>query len=198
MRLVHFAGFQGCGKTSVIKRICNSDGIGFIANNESSAVFLKDVCDVIDFFPYKSPCARMRQYVYRLDLMIQNKPSVVITEPPGNCQEVSAPMLNQIFVGRKEIDLGPLMTVIDGRGIVPGISKRDSEGLRIFNMIDESDAVIISFSDKLSDEDKKGIVETISEINPDARIVFSDPDSDLSEVKELVFGDSKYNRPLYN
>ena len=198
MRLIHFAGFRGSGKTSVIGRICKGMGADLIANNESSADHLKDVCRNVDFFPFKSPCARMRQYAYRLDLMIQKEPSTVITEPPGNCQEVSAPMLNQIFMNNKEIDLGPLITVIDGRRIVPGISKRDSEGLRLFNMIDESDAVIISFSDYLSDEEEKRIRMTVSEINPDARIVFSDPERDLTEVKELVFGGAKYNRPLFN
>ena len=107
-------------------------------------------------------------------------------------------MLNQIYVSDKKTDIGPLITVIDGRKMIPGISKRDSEGLRIFNMVDESDVVVVSFSDMLSDDDLKKIVGLVSEINPDAKLIFSDPESDLSELADMVFGDTKYRRPLFN
>ena len=198
MRLVHFAGFQGSGKTSVIGRICRGMNADFIANNEPSAEAMKGICRNVDFFPFKSPCARMRQYTFRLDLMLQKRPSTVITESPGNCQEVSAPMLNQIFVNDKKTEIGPLITVVDGRKMISGISKRDSEGLRIFNMIDESDVVVVSFSDMLSDDDKKTVIGIVSEINTDAKVIFSEPESDLSELADIVFGDAKYYRPLYN
>lgn len=105
-------------------------------------------------------------------------------------------MLNQIYVNNKEIDLGPLITVIDGRMMVNGISKRNSEGLRLFNMIDESDIVIVSFADEL--DGTESIVESISSINEDAVIVLSSPESDLSAVEDAVFGDARYNRPLFN
>ena len=197
MRLVHFAGFVGSGKTTVIESICNGD-VDFIANNEQSADKIKAKCRNVDSFPFKSPCARIRQYAYRVDLMKEKKPSIIITEPPGNCLEVSAPMLNQIFVNDKEMELGPLITVVDGRKICEGISKRTSDGLRIFNMIDESDVVIVTFADLLDDVSKKDIIETITTINDDAEIVFSDSDSDRSRIKDMVFGDKKYHRPLYN
>ena len=198
MRIVHFAGFYKCGKTEIIKRVCEGKKADFIANNEPSADELKDVCKKVDSFPLRSPCARIRQYSYRIDMMKEHSPDIIITEPPGNCMEVSAPMLNQIFVNDKNTEIGPLITVVDGRKIVSGISKRDSEGLRIYNMIDESDVVAVSFSDMLSGDDRKSIIGIVSEINPDAKLVFSEPDSDLSELKELVFGDAKYTRPLYN
>lgn len=198
MRLVHFAGFTDCGKTEVIRRICEGRKVDFIANNEQSADKLKDVCRHVDFFPFKSPCARIRQYSFRVDRMKECSPNIILTESPGNCMEVSAPMLNQIYVYNKEVDLGPLITVIDGRKIAPGISKRDSEGLRIFNMIDESDVIVVSFSDMLSDEDKGSIGRIITEINTDAKVIFSDPKCNLSELADIVFGDAKYYRPLYN
>ena len=198
MRIVHFAGFFGCGKTEIIKRVCEGKKADFIANNEPSADELKDVCKKVDSFPLRSPCARIRQYSYRIDMMKEHSPDIIITEPPGNCMEASAPMLNQIFVNDKNTEIGPLITVVDGRKIVSGISKRDSEGLRIYNMVDESDVLVVSFSDQLSDDDRKRIAGIVSEINPDARIVFSGPDSDLSELRNLVFGDAKYNRPLFN
>ena len=198
MRLIHFAGFQGSGKTDVIRRVCEGRRPDFIANNEASAESMKDVCRHVDFFPFKSPCARIRQYSYRVDLMGQNSPDVLITESPGNCQEVSAPMLNQIYINNKEIDLGPLITVIDGRSIKDGISKRTSEGLRLYNMIDESDAVVVTFSDLLEENEKASIGGHISSINEDAAIIFSEPGSDVSELRNVVFGDSKYTRPLFN
>ena len=197
MRLVHFAGFAGSGKTSLIESICDRN-TDCIMNNEQSAERLKDKCRNVDFFPFKSPCARIRQYSFRIDLMKEKGPSIIITEPPGNCMEVSAPMLNQIYVNDKKADIGPLITVVDGRKMISGISKRDSEGLRIFNMVDESDVVVVSFSDMLSDAEKKAIAEMVSEINPDAKLIFSEPNSDLSELKALVFGDARYTRPLYN
>lgn len=196
MRLVHFAGLPGSGKTTVIRRLCKGKNADFIANNERSAKELEPFCGHVDSFPFKSPCARIRQYSYRVGMMSQNSPSVLLTEPPGNCQEVSAPMLNQIYVNNKEIDLGPLITVIDGRMMVNGISKRNSEGLRLFNMIDESDIVIVSFADEL--DGTESIVESISSINEDSVIVLSSPESDLSAVEDAVFGDARYNRPLFN
>ena len=198
MRIVHFAGFFGCGKTEIIRRICGNRKADFIANNEESADRLKDICRNVDSFPFRSPCARIRQYGYRIDMIKEHDPEIIITEPPGNCMEVSAPMLNQIYVSDKKTDIGPLITVIDGRKMIPGISKRDSEGLRIFNMVDESDVVVVSFSDMLSDDDLKKIVGLVSEINPDAKLIFSDPESDLSELADMVFGDTKYRRPLFN
>ena len=198
MRIVHFAGFPNCGKTEIIRRVCEGKDADCITNNGPSADRLKDVCRNVDSFPFRSPCARIRQYGYRIDMMREHSPEVIITEPPGNCMEVSAPMLNQIYIGDKNADIGPLITVVDGRKMTMGISKRDSEGLRIYNMIDESDVLVVSFSDQLSDDDKKRIADIVSEINPDARIVFSGPDSDLSELADIVFGDAKYNRPLYN
>ena len=196
MRLVHFAGLPGSGKTTIVRKMCENSGADCIANNERSAEELRPFCGHVDFFPFKSPCARIRQYSYRVEMMSQNSPSILLTEPPGNCQEVSAPMLNQIYVNNKEIDLGPLITVIDGRMIRNGISKKVSEGLRLYNMIDESDIVIISFADEL--DGTGSIVESISSINEDAIIVFSSPDSDLSDVVSAVFGDARYNRPLFN
>ena len=198
MRIVHFAGFYQCGKTEIIRRICEGRKADFIANNEPSAEALKGICMNVDSFPLRSPCVRIRQYGYRIDMMKGHSPEIVITEPPGNCMEVSAPMLNQIFVTDKNVDIGPLITVVDGRKMIAGISKRDSEGLRIFNMVDESDVVVVSFSDLLSDDDRKSVIGIVSEINPDARLLFSEPDSDLSELQDLVFGDAKYTRPLYN
>ena len=198
MRLVQIAGFVGSGKTGVIREICKGEKTDFIANNEQSAESLRGICGHVDFFPFKSPCARIRQYSFRVEAMEKNAPEVLITESPGNCQEVSAPMLNQFYINRKDIELGPLITVIDGRKMASGVSKRDSEGLRMYNMIDESDAVIVSFSDMLTDDEMKSIRETISVINEDAKVFFSSPGCDLSEVKGLVFGDSKYSRPLYN
>ena len=197
MRLVHFAGFVGSGKTSVIESICNKN-VDFIANNEQSAEKARNKCRNVDFFPFKSPCARIRQYAYRVDLMKEKDPSIVITESPGNCLEVSAPMLNQIFVNDKGVELGPLITVMDGRKLCEGISKRTSDGLRMFNMIDESDVIVVTFADMIDDGSKKGIVEMISTINEDAEIIFSDPDSDRSRIRDIVFGDKKYYRPLYN
>ena len=198
MRIVHFAGICGCGKTEIIRRVCSGRKADFIANNEQSADRLRGVCRNVDSFPFRSPCARIRQYSYRIDMMKEHDPEVIITEPPGNCMEVSAPMLNQIFVSDKKSEIGPLITVVDGRKIISGISKRDSEGLRIFNMIDESDVVVVSFSDMLSDEDMKTVIDIVSDINTDAKVIFSEPESDLSELADIVFGDAKYYRPLYN
>ena len=197
MRLVHFAGFVGSGKTTVIEGICDGS-VDLIANNEQSADKVRDNCRNVDVFPFKSPCARIRQYAYRVDLMKEKRPSVLITEPPGNCLEVSAPMLNQIFVNDRGVELGPLITVIDGRKLCEGVSKRTSEGLRMYNMIDESDVIIVTFSDLIDDTSRKNIAMMISTINEDAEIIFSSPDNDRSRIRDIVFGGAKYNRPLYN
>ena len=197
MRLVHFAGFVGSGKTSVIHSLSEDHEFCFIANNKESADELKDVCPHVDDFPFKSPCARIRQYRFRFDMMLENDPKVIITEPPGNCLDVSSPMLNPIYVkDRDKIELGPLITVFSGRDLLSkGISKRTTDGLRAYNMIDESDVIILTFSDGLSEDEKNSLVSEISSINEDAKIIFFSKDS-IKEISEAVFGNMTYRRPL--
>ena len=204
MRIVHFAGVPGSGKTSIIERsgILSND-VATILNNDASADMVRDRVGKVDVFPFKSPCARVRQYRYRIELIEQGPlPELLVTEPPGNCMDVSSPMLNAIYASEREkFDIGPLVTVIDGRQIVSNrASKRNTEGLRTYNMVDESDVILVSMSDMLSDDDRTDIITIIEGINEDARVIFVSivTGEGLEEVRDVVLGDSKYNRPLYN
>lgn len=198
MRLVLVAGMPGSGKTSVVRECSQGREFAFIANNEESAKMMDGMTDMIDTYPFKSPCARGRQLKYHVDNMAFRHPGIMISEPPGNCLEVSAPMLNPIYVSdRDRIQIGPLITVMNGREILDdGISKSSSDGLRRWNMIDESDVIVMTFTDGMSDEVKKNLSNVIRRINPDARILFFGQDND--RITEEIFGDSVYRRPLYN
>lgn len=200
MRLVLVSGFNGSGKTSLIKAAGNGHDFCFIANNKGSAEQLSGICRNTDDFPFKSPCARIRQFKFRVDLMRENDPKMMVCEPPGNCMETSSPMLNPIYVSDKGvIDIGPLITVFDGRTLKKGISKRTTDGLRSYNMIDESDVIAVSFSDELSDEERASIQGIVSGINEDAKVIFySEKNGEgVKELSEQIFGDAKYSRPLF-
>ncbi|MCQ2052700.1 MAG: hypothetical protein MJZ03_02020 [archaeon] len=197
MRLVHIAGLPKSGKTQIIKRACNNHDFSYIANNFESAELMTGICKSLDLFPFKSPCARVKQYQYRVDLMAKKNPEIIVTEPPGTCMEVSAPMLNQIYVSEKDkISLGPLITAIDIKKIKNGISKRKSEELRLWNMIDESDAVIVTFCEDF--KNRASVESMIKNVNSDVKIFFFSLNSDVSEITDLIFGHSTYSRPLYN
>lgn len=200
MRLVAVCGIPGSGKTSIIRESCNGVKFSFIANNPESQDMIADISENSDNFPFKSPCARIRQFQFRVDMMKEKNPELLIAEPPGNCLEVSSPMLNQIYVNDKSISLGPLMTVIDGYNIDKEISKRTTEGLRMFNMIDESDVIVISHSDLIDDERRAFIKDEVSKINTDAEVIFCSvvTGEGMDSVKERITGDYSYTRPLWN
>lgn len=197
MRLVHIAGLPKSGKTQIIKRACSNYNFSYIANNFRSVESMMGMCNSLDFFPFKSPCARVKQYQYRVDLIARKNPEIIVTEPPGTCMEVSAPMLNQIYVSEKNrISLGPLITAIDIKKIKDGISKRESEELILWNMIDESDVIIVTFCEDF--KNRTYVESTIKNINSDSKILFFSLNSDVSEIRDLIFGHSTYFRPLYN
>lgn len=204
MRLVHFAGMPGSGKTQIIKvsGILGS-GSATILNNDASADLLGGLCPTMDVFPFKSPCARVRQYQYRVDLLREScNPELMVTEPPGNCMEISSPMINSLYVQQREIiDFAPLFTVMDGTLILStGASKRTTDGLRVANMIDESDVVVVSKCDLISDDDRVVISDIVSSINEDATVVFASviTGEGMDAIRELALGDREYYRPLVN
>lgn len=204
MRLIHFAGMPGSGKTQIIKSSgILSSGCAVILNNDGSSSLIDGMCGHIDVFPFKSPCARVRQYQFRVDLVFEQVgPDVIVTEPPGNCMEVSSPMINSLYVSKKDaIDFAPLFSVIDGATILTtGASKRTTDGLRVFNMIDESDVVVVSKSDLLKDDERSRISELVASLNEDATVVFTSvvTDEGLDIIRNLALGDRKYYRPLVN
>ena len=204
MRLIHFAGMPGSGKTQIIKSsgVLSSD-CAVILNNDGSSSLLDGMCGHIDVFPFKSPCARVRQYQFRIDMILDKfEPEVIVTEPPGNCMEVSSPMINSLYVSKKDvIDFAPLFSVIDGATILTtGASKRTTDGLRVFNMIDESDVVVVSKSDLLNGDERSRISELVVSLNEDATVVFTSvvTGEGLDIIRNLALGDRKYYRPLVN
>ena len=104
--------------------------------------------------------------------------------------EISSPMLNPFYVFRKDsYEIGPLITVIDGNSLLKtGVSRKDTNGLRYRSMINESDVIVITFS-----EDEK-ITEMIRDINTDAEILHFPKDTE--RIGELIGGDARYSRAL--
>ena len=111
-------------------------------------------------------------------------------------------MLNAIYATERDrFDIGPLITVIDGQNILSNrASKRSTDGLRTFNMIDESDVVLVSKSDLIDDADRDVIMGIVESINEDARVIFTSTvtGEGIDSVKDIVLGDSVYSRPLFN
>ena len=110
-------------------------------------------------------------------------------------------MLNPFCLVRDgSVTLGPLITVIRSPELLEkGASRKSTESFRNHNMIYESDAVILTFTDSLSDDDRKSLKEIVASVNPDAKIVFfSEGGEGAEDVSDLVFGDSVYHRPLEN
>lgn len=198
MRIAVIAGLPGSGKTTVGKAACAGRKVTYIANNPRSEDAVRDVVTVADHYPYKSPCARVRQFSYRIELHASDDVPIIVSEPPGNCLEQSSPMLNPIYAADRSCDIAPLITVLDGRIPANGaISKRNTDGLRVYRMVEESDVLALTFSDHLSQSDRALAVDNLREINEDCEIVFCSPSDGYARISELIFGDAKYSRPLY-
>ncbi len=198
-RIVLVAGIPGSGKTTVIREATKGHDFAFIANNEQSAEMMRDAgCDIVDVFPYRSPCARVRQFQFRVSNIIErDHPAVVISEPPGNCLEMSSPMMNPLYLLRdKGVELAPLITVIDASDLMEkGMSDESTESFRYRNMINESDVVVLTFSDDIDDDARDKLRKSISSINEDATVIFFSEEG-ADELSELMFGDYEYHRPL--
>ena len=200
MRLVVVAGKCGSGKTTLVKNSAKGNRFTFIGSNRHSAEEMEGTAVIVDSYPLKSPCARVRQYSYRVELHSKDDVPIIISEPPSGCLEQSSPMLNPIYANQRDVySIGPLITAVDGRGIVSEILvPRFTEGLRMHNMIEESDVIAVTFSDLLSDEERGKAERIIRDINDTCEIVFCTMDGEGSDrISELIFGDSEYTRPLY-
>lgn len=200
-RIILVAGIPGSGKTTVIREATRGRDIVFIANNDQSAAMMGDAgCDIVDVFPYRSPCARVRQFQFRVSNIIdQYHPDVIVSEPPGNCLEMSSPMMNPLYLLKdKGIELAPLITVIDASDLIQkGMSDGSTESFRYRNMINESDVVVLTFSDDIDDYARDGLRDSISTINEGATVIFfSEGKEGTDELSELMFGEHGYHRPL--
>jgi len=205
VRIVMIAGLSGSGKTQLIYSLLynvDTNRIGLIVNNVQSKNELKIIRNTIDNFPVKTPCARPRQYKYRIEKMLnENDLDLIITEPPGLCSETSAPVLNPLVIFKKDsVDVGPLITIIDYNSIsTEGINKNITDGLKLYNLIFESDCIVIRKSGPLSEEQKEKTSFEITKINSDAEILFvSSTNDDVKSIRDKVFSNEKYLRPLIN
>ena len=200
-RIILVAGIPKSGKTAVIRESAAGRRFDFIANNDESAEMMKaSGCAFADVFPFKSPCARVRQFQFRVSNVIrQNSPDYLISEPPGSCLEVSSPMMNPFCLMKdKGIELAPLITVIKASELLEkGASKKNTDSFRHYNFINESDAVILSFADEIDDDSRDRLEEIVLSINEDAKIIFfSEGKEGANEITDIMFGDSEYHRPL--
>lgn len=203
MRMAVVAGLRGSGKTSAIREASRfiEAPISFIANNPESMELMQPVCRDADFYPFKSPCARMRQFRYRTDLMREKDPVLLISEPPGTCEDVSSPLVNPIFAAeRSRVSFAPLMTFFEPSKVLNGLDGRTVEGLRLKNMADESDIAAVSRSETLTSEERRAIADALRAVNPDIRVLFVSvrTGEGIQELAAAIEKDGSYTRPLFN
>ena len=203
MRLIVIAGMRGSGKTALISAAAEHIGseISYIANNPESEDMMRSRCRDTDNFPFKSPCARIRQFRYRYDLMKEKDPELLVCEPPGGCTEVSSPMVNPIYVSdRSTVSIGPLITVMRPEDLRKGLNGRTVEGLRLRNMADESDVIAVSFSDTVPDNERSRMACEIGLVNPDAEVVFfsTATGENIEHLAGIMEKKGDYTRPLFN
>jgi Putative GTPases (G3E family) len=204
IRIATFGGLRGSGKTVVIMSLleCMDDleRTGVILNNIASLETVTSRFNVkVVSFPLTAPCGRARQFSGTLEKFVANNDlDLVITETTGTCEETSAPLLNPLIAFQKEkMDIAPLFNVVDGRTIYDGIDKRTTAGLKKWQQIDESDVVVITFSEGLNENEKGTAVQTVRNINPDCRILFYDKDG-ISDIMKEIFSDKEYRRAFEN
>jgi len=204
IRIATFGGLRGSGKTvvimSVLEEIGSLDKIGVILNNVASLETVTSRYDIKAVsFPLTAPCGRARQFSGTLDKFIANNDlDIVITETTGTCEETSAPLLNPLIAFHKnDMIISPLFNVIDGRTVCNGIDKRTTAGLKKWQQVDESDVVIITFSEGLGDSEKRSAIQTVRDINPDCRIVFYDKEG-IAKIVQEIFSETGYQRAFVN
>ncbi len=201
---MYFAGVENNGCTSLIISLLKKNKfrkVAVIAHDIESSMQLGEYCKMIDCYPVKPCCARPRMLSFRMDKLLEkNEVDCVITEPPGISTETAAPILNRLYVFRKEIELSPLVTLVDWEYVLNNeIVKDNLKGLSLFNQIYESDIIVVHKSDLIDEEQRKIISARILKINQDCDVIFTSSVTDenielLSE--KLLTG--KYRRPLVN
>ncbi len=203
MRLVVLAGLRGSGKTSCLLAASRyiDTPIDFIANNPESQEMMSPVCRRTDNFPFKSPCARVRQFRFRYDLMMEGSPELLVCEPPGTCEDESSPMINPVFVkDRGKVSFGPLITFFEPEKVLEGLTSKTVQGRRLRNMADESDAAVVAHSESLTDAQRVSIAETLRSVNPDIEVLFVSLDTGegIQCLARLIESEGSYTRPLFN
>jgi len=204
IRIATFGGLRGSGKTVVIMSVLDElrerKKVGVILNNVASLETVTSGYDIKAVsFPLTAPCGRARQFSGTLEKFIANNDlDLVITETTGTCEETSAPLLNPLIAFHNDdMVVSPLFNVIDGRTVCDGIDKRTTSGLKKWQQIDESDVVVITFSEGLEDDSKASAVQVIRDINPDCRIVFYNKEG-ISKIIEEIFSEAGYQRAFVN
>jgi Putative GTPases (G3E family) len=204
IRIATFSGLRGSGKTvvimSVLEELGNSERIGVILNNVASLETVTSKHDVKAVsFPLTAPCGRARQFSGTLEKFIANNDlDLIITETTGTCEETSAPLLNPLVAFHKDdMIISPLFNVIDGRTIRDGMDKKTTAGLKKWQQVDESDVVVITFSEGMDEKEKTAAVQTIRDINPDCRILFYDRNG-ISNIVQEMFSETGYKRAFEN
>ena len=204
VRIATFGGLRGSGKTvvimSVLEEIGSFEKTGVVLNNIASLETVTSKYNIKTVsFPLTAPCGRARQFSGTLEKFVTNNDlELVITETTGTCEETSAPLLNPLVAFHKDdMIISPLFNVIDGRTLHEGIDKRTTAGLKKWQQIDESDVVIITFSEGLSENEKGSTIRTVRNINPDCRVIFYDKDGILKIVQE-IFSETGYQRAFVN
>lgn len=205
IRVVPFSGLNGSGKTSLILNLLDTmnERTGVIFNNERSLALATDRIPGLTAtsFPLTAPCGRARQYSGRLEtFMSLNDVDVIITEPAGPCIETMSPLLCPLVAFKKDsVSVSRLFNVLNGPEVVrKGVDTKTTEGLRVKQHIDESDVIVITFSDMMDDTDRTAVAQIISDINPDCSIVFLSnvTGEGLDDVKEIMCSGNTISRAL--
>lgn len=195
MRIVLVAGFPGSGKTTLISKIASADTGVMVNNRESLSLIPEGVRK--DYFPFRSPCARPRQFLHWMEKVHKEwGVNTLIAEPPGICTETSARILTPIIAfSNDRFEIGPLITVVKSDVLDRDMTSDTSENLRIRQQICESDIVVISAAENI---DRDRASDVVRRLSPDAGILFfsSETEGSIEDVRAAIFSERVLTKAL--
>ena len=186
VKLILVGGFLGSGKTTLLaeaaKRL-TTDGkaAGLVTNDQAPELvdtrLLSRVGKGVAEVAGSCFCCNFNGFVDAVKSLIAQGAETIIAEPVGSCTDLSATIMNPLKKFHPEWSLAPLSVLIDPKRLLEVIggakSIADPDALYIMELqLAESDRILISKSDLLSDTEKKNAQKLLEQKYPGKKIAF--------------------------
>jgi len=185
-KLILVGGFLGSGKTTLLaeaaKRLAKQGkSVGLVTNDQAPELvdtqLLTGIGNGVSELAGSCFCCNFNGFVDSIKSLADKGATIIIAEPVGSCTDLTATIVRPLLKFQPDWKLAPLSVLVDPSRI-PEIlgnanSTVDPDALYIMELqLAESDRILVSKSDLLSDAEKKDIQAQLEKQYPGKKIGF--------------------------